>query len=292
MRGGPRTWAPVSYSTPRVASPRIGAGLPSHQRIRQMASNDRKPKKTSLHHLSREFITSATFQGFMDEMQGTSDRACAVIAGAAIDTRLIEIIRLNVIVMGETATANLFHERGALLGTLSAKSEFCHILGLINDRELSEIDIIRRIRNAFSHSATSIDFSNELVIKECQKLQLKYENQNIIETIENDNRRKFVSSVLYLYVDLFEKMMDFTDRRNKSSKEVLDILQPAMSKIQFQAEFAERRMIEIEEILEEKQKDVEKLTRTVLALRAERDKLEPSRRKSLGRFFRGNRNLD
>jgi len=87
---------------------------------------------------------------FLAQFNKESDRGAALIAAAMLDDRLKDMLSSF---LADTATAKeLLSGFNAPLGTFSSRISAAHALGLLQDNELNEITLIRKIRNEFGHS--------------------------------------------------------------------------------------------------------------------------------------------
>ncbi|HEE5436354.1 TPA: transcriptional regulator [Acinetobacter baumannii] len=93
---------------------------------------------------------------YIDNMTQDSDRGAVLSFSAALEDRLKEIILL--FLRDCKSASELLDGFNAPLGTFSAKILMAHALGLLTDKELREIQTLRKIRNRFAHSWEKIDF--------------------------------------------------------------------------------------------------------------------------------------
>jgi hypothetical protein len=91
----------------------------------------KKRKKPSLHSLSRSPMNIETY---FKELEGESDRACALIAGAAISDALHVLLRRYFINLEESDINRLFHDQRAPLGDFASRTDVAFALGLISPR--------------------------------------------------------------------------------------------------------------------------------------------------------------
>jgi hypothetical protein len=157
--------------------------------------------KPSLHRLSRELPSKADVESLANEIAGASDRSCALILAAFIDRTLEILILGRFLPMSAKEYAQLFEERNAVLGTLSAKIILAQALGLLNRQQQIELSLIRSIRNTFAHATRPITFQNELISKECQKLP-QYKPDDELDRKFSTERRTFVTAVFSLLVQI------------------------------------------------------------------------------------------
>jgi hypothetical protein len=126
-------------------------------------------KKPSLHSLSRLPIN---YETYFKELEGESDRACALTAGAAVSDGLQDLLKRYFIKLKEPDINHLFHDHGASLGDFASQTDISFALGLISPQERLVADVIRRIRNLYAHTLAQIDFSHELIVSELSKVSV------------------------------------------------------------------------------------------------------------------------
>lgn len=105
------------------------------------------------------------------ELEGTSDRAAAVVAGAFLDEVLRELLYGFLVIGNLKSDAKLFNGTGAL-ATFSAKIEIAFRLGLVSEGEHRVLGVIRGIRNEFAHVLGEISFSTESIRARCQNIEV------------------------------------------------------------------------------------------------------------------------
>jgi DNA-binding MltR family transcriptional regulator len=133
------------------------------------------------------------------ELQGESDRACALIAGAAISDALGNLLRRYFVKLKETDINRLFHDLGAPLGGFASRTDVAFALGLISPQERVDANVIRKIRNQFAHTLAQIDFSQELIASEMIKVLVK-------ESLwEATPKRVFIDVSMTLYMAIIER---------------------------------------------------------------------------------------
>ena len=90
------------------------------------------------------------------ELEGTSDRAALIVAGAFLDDVLRELL-CEFLIKGTEDHRELFEGTGAL-ATFSAKIEMSFRLGLISEGEHRTLTAIRKVRNEFAHILGEMSF--------------------------------------------------------------------------------------------------------------------------------------
>jgi hypothetical protein len=136
------------------------------------------------------------FNAYSEELNGQNDRACALIAAASIADGLRELLAANFVILTESEEDHLFFSPNATLGDLSSMTEISYVLGLISKKEKSLIDSVRRVRNAFAHTAHHITFQISEVKVECSKFPPL---QNIDD---NDIKARYISVSLNLFASI------------------------------------------------------------------------------------------
>jgi hypothetical protein len=119
---------------------------------------------------------------------------------------------------------DLFFERHSTLGTLSERTDMAYVLGLINQSERNDLNIIRRIRNGFAHSAKNVFFHTPVVSDECDKLK-NYENPDLDGKPVITAKAKYMATVHGLYFVFQTKIIKWQDREIRSKKRTLKKLQ-------------------------------------------------------------------
>jgi hypothetical protein len=103
------------------------------------------------------------------EIQSASDRVAAISATAFLDDSLGVALRDRFISIGRDCEDRIFSRLGAPLGT-SAKILMGYALGVFGPLTRKDLDIIRKVRNSFAHTALPIDFDDSELIKKCKEL--------------------------------------------------------------------------------------------------------------------------
>jgi mannitol operon repressor len=113
--------------------------------------------------------TAEDLAKFVEELRRETDRGLPLVAAALIDDRLAETLRKFFV--ESPSTTKLVDEGNAPLGTLSARTELCFALGLIDAYEYAEIGLIRKVRNEFAHAKHGMTFAHPRVQGLCSSLQ-------------------------------------------------------------------------------------------------------------------------
>lgn len=134
---------------------------------------------------------------FLAEFNKESDRGAALNAAAVLDEWLGNI--LKEFFVDNKSSKKILDGFNAPLGTFSARVTAAHALGLIEDNEIKEINIIRSIRNEFGHKWKGVSFENQK-IKDLTN-NLPWLGPKELET-ESTPRTRFNVAVAILLTDL------------------------------------------------------------------------------------------
>ncbi len=111
----------------------------------------------------------ADFSAFLQEFQGETDRGAALVGAALIDLKLADTLRSFMV--SPAAARSLLGGGMAALGTFSARIKATFALGLIDDHERGECDLIRRVRNEFAHRPHGVGFADPKIAALCGRLR-------------------------------------------------------------------------------------------------------------------------
>ena len=154
-----------------------------------------------------------TLNDFLTEFNEENDRGAALVAAAMLDQRLKEIIAAFMV--QSKASDELLSGFNAPLGTFAARTSAAYALGLIQDAEFREINVIRKIRNEFSHDWKQIPFENGIVANLCAQLPWRGPTEH--ESGAN-KRSRFNFAVSLLLVDLMWRVR-LVEAERRASKD-------------------------------------------------------------------------
>src|ERR1700675_4364745 len=96
-----------------------------------MASKGRK--KPSLYDLTSQLPQDQT--AWLEELEGDSDRACALIAVSMLDRALVSILSTQMIKVPCDEHESLFYGPTAFLSSFSNKIRLCYVLSLVSKQQ-------------------------------------------------------------------------------------------------------------------------------------------------------------
>lgn len=138
-----------------------------------MAASQRsksKGSKRTIADLIREGKAGDDFKKVNQEVLVIHPRSAAILMAADLESTLEFAIIIRLKRNDEKTIDNLISRDGPL-SSFSAKIHLAYAMGLVDDDAFNDINIIRRVRNAFAHSPRPIDFSEEVIANECARLR-------------------------------------------------------------------------------------------------------------------------
>ena len=107
--------------------------------------------------------TSEELNNIIAELNGTSDRAAALV-GAAMVENFIEALLSSCFAVTDMSflKKNVFDHSGPL-GTFSSKNTMAYAIGAYGPEYYRDIDLIRKIRNDFAHSLNALSFDTPAI---------------------------------------------------------------------------------------------------------------------------------
>ncbi|WP_368576014.1 transcriptional regulator [Acinetobacter baumannii] len=153
------------------------------------------------------------FQRFIRSLDRESDRGLPLISAAVIEEKLHDT--LKAFLSDVSASKKILNDFNAPLGTFSSKIDTCYALGLIDEFEYKEINLIRKIRNEFAHTVYDASFD----IKKIHDLCITLES-NLpcgIDPKKLTARFRFKNSVICLLSRLYYRP-EFVQKEKRQSK--------------------------------------------------------------------------
>jgi len=144
---------------------------PPHPTRKRRAVPIANALKRSLRTLSRAQVSDEDIDILFNEVH--ADRSYCIILASMIERHLEQAIIERLRLINKEAEKLLFEREGAL-STFFGNIHLGYALGLFDDRMRDDLNVIRRIRNAFAHSSLPITFESPEVRDEIGKLQRRY----------------------------------------------------------------------------------------------------------------------
>jgi hypothetical protein len=129
-------------------------------------------KKKTLRALSNKPIETEDVQGIAAEISQVSDRTAAIVLASWVERALEQWI-IQILPRRDAETLERLQDRDGPLSGFFAKIHLGYALSLYDAGVRDNLEIIRRIRNAFAHTPQAIDFKTEEIRTEVRKLKFK-----------------------------------------------------------------------------------------------------------------------
>jgi hypothetical protein len=181
-----------------------------------MSSKGRK--KPSLQDLIRQ---SGDIKSQFEELQGDSDRACALVAAAIVADNLKDLLEAHFtdsVILDSTDIDRLFYGQNAVLSTLANRADIALAFGIIDKSALDVITAIRHVRNSFAHAPTQFSFSHEVIKAEIEKVI----NFLAFDTGQFDSKKQFALLTAQLVILLKELTTKQYKHRAKRLRSAVD----------------------------------------------------------------------
>jgi hypothetical protein len=105
---------------------------------------------------------------FRDTLDPETDRGCALMAAAYLDSQLEELIRASIVDDADVADELLSQSKP--LATFSSRIDLAYLLGHIGKMVRRDLHLIRKIRNDFGHTSTPLDFTHPPIAARCREM--------------------------------------------------------------------------------------------------------------------------
>lgn len=145
--------------------------------------------------------TAEDMAAFVKELQRESDRGLPLVATSLLDELLRETLRA--LFCDNPSATKALDGFNAPIGTFSSRVETCHALGLIDQFEYAEVNLLRKVRNEFAHSRHGKSFGDEKIISICASLKSDLPGGSGYQT--EDAKFRFINSTVVLVLRLYHR---------------------------------------------------------------------------------------
>ena len=162
-----------------------------------------------------EGFSDGTFLALLGELQDVSDRVAAISAAAFLDDTLGAALLARFVKVGVTWKDRIFSSPNAPLSSFYSKTVIGYALGLFGPTIYADLDIIRKIRNEFAHTATPLQFNDTAIAALCSRLTSSNRFQMGLGTLlvsESGPKVEYVRSVYGIAVTLLGQMRSVSSR--------------------------------------------------------------------------------
>lgn len=138
---------------------------------------ERSKERGKLMKLSDRFFLPEDIQPLAKELDGASERAVALLAGAIVDEALLGVIKLRLIEDKE-AEKEFFSGQGGL-ATFSSRIKMARLMNFYGHETYSDLNIMKKIRNDAAHTTRPFSFKDQPHVN--RALSLKIPEKHIFE---------------------------------------------------------------------------------------------------------------
>jgi hypothetical protein len=192
---------------------------PDGKRNPRYRSRTAKPTQTtieraaSLRELSHASPSKEDTDKLIEEASNSSDRNSSIILCSYLERSLIHLIQTN-LKLSDAAMISLLKDRDGPFSSFYSNIIFAKELGLIDKDISSDLDAIRRIRNAFAHTPLPIDFTTSDITRDIEKFR-HYQTSlpSIVDEFPQftQQRKKFYACFITLFGLISDKTIKQLD---------------------------------------------------------------------------------
>jgi DNA-binding MltR family transcriptional regulator len=106
-----------------------------------------------------------------NDFQEESDRAFAVLVAAYLDELLGELIAAAMKTDSDEVAKLLYRSGHGPLGSFSARINTAYCLGVVDDNQQRDLNLIRKVRNKFAHEISNISFERDDIASQCREMK-------------------------------------------------------------------------------------------------------------------------
>jgi DNA-binding MltR family transcriptional regulator len=137
---------------------------------------------------------------FRQTLTHESDRAAALMSAAYLDEQLKTL--LNRMLVDDTKVKERVLGTSGAIDSFSSRIDLAYLLGLIPKNFRDDLELIRRIRNEFAHTAQKMDFETGVIKSRCFLLKSAYGTENM------DAHQKFLRTSVVIATKLANFIID------------------------------------------------------------------------------------
>lgn len=144
----------------------------------------------------REDETFGTLNTLVPTLGEMDERGLVLSLAAFAEEALGHL--LKTFLLDNESSSKLLDGFNAPLGTFSARIKGCHALGLIEDVQAGDLEILRKIRNEFAHSWAAVELENQRIRSLVERLSYPLTRHDFPSTA----REKLVLTISFLLGEL------------------------------------------------------------------------------------------
>jgi DNA-binding MltR family transcriptional regulator len=146
------------------------------------------------------------------EFEKETDRGAAIFATSLFDAALRNLL-IGYFVANTNSKDEIFDGPNAPLSTLSSKIIMSYRLGILSDRYVRDLNLIRKIRNEFAHNIQGCDFNHSGILSRIQELEKSSQTvaklnimKGLKESEDNDARNIFLQTCSWMLAEIQNKI--------------------------------------------------------------------------------------
>ena len=147
-----------------------------------------------------------------NEFEKETDRGAAIFATSLFDEALKSLL-ISFLVSNTSSKDEIFEGPNSPLSTLSSKITMTYRLGLLSDRFVRDLNLIRKIRNEFAHNIQGCDFTHTGIQSRVQELDKSSDTIAKLNIMENKDpgfdknpRRIFLQTCSWMLSSIHNKI--------------------------------------------------------------------------------------
>jgi len=159
--------------------------------------------------LSTKELEASDAEGLKKEVLHTSDRTAAIVLASWVERELEQWIVIA-LPRHDRKTVEKLQGRDGALNSFYSKIHLGYALALYDETTRENLDIIRRVRNAFAHTPQAIDFETDEIRKEVENLNVRTTNSTDpdLATLSEHRRRFTTACAVVLVRSWFEPVLE------------------------------------------------------------------------------------
>ncbi|NJB84173.1 hypothetical protein [Wenyingzhuangia aestuarii] len=150
------------------------------------------------------------------EFDKETDRGAAIFATSLFDAALRNLL-IGYLAPNTNSKDEIFDGPNAPLSTLSSKIIMSYRLGILSDRYVRDLNLIRKIRNEFAHNIQGCDFNHSGILSRIQELDKSSQTvsklnimKGLKETEDKDSRNIFLQTCSWMLTEIQNKIEKLT----------------------------------------------------------------------------------
>lgn len=159
---------------------------------------------------TRTNLDEYRWEGFFEEFQNETPRACVIVSAAFLDHILRDILASFMIPEKKSVDDLLGTDKQPErpLSSFGARISSAYCLGLINRLEHNDLMTIKKMRNKFAHNLHGISFDTQEIIDLCNNLKTPTMGNHLFPPHLNTPRSRYTLTVSLLSMQLGIRIFD------------------------------------------------------------------------------------